>query len=96
MRKCCFGECLRLALVMLASVLHPTWRGVADEGKYTINYFQYHVDFGCVCMLIDWNSCYVVFFADSYNYFQFKLKGKGRSAGGRCPCCAAPQVLFVN
>ena len=73
------------------------------KGKYTIN------DIQC---------------ADNHNYFQFKLKDKGRSAGsaatqvhfcgetlvlsqlllrhaavhcygGRCPCYAAPQVLFV-
>ena len=29
--------------------------------------------------------------ADNHNYFQFKVKGKGRSAGG-----ADPQVLFVD
>ena len=29
--------------------------------------------------------------ADNHNCFQFKLKGKGRSAGG-----AATQVLFVD
>ena len=32
-------------------------------------------------MLNDWISCTDEFCADKYNYFQFKLKGKGRSAG---------------
>ena len=107
----------------------------ADEGKYTINYFQYQdvvgcvvmscggesvspngayayawdsvkpmkgntpsitsstlADVGCVCKLNDWISCNDEFCADNYNYIQFKLNGKGRSAGGaflgvqRHPC----------
>ena len=33
--------------------------------------------------------------ADNHNYFQFKLNGKGRSVGDRCPCCAAPQVRMA-
>ena len=32
-------------------------------------------------MLNDWISCNDELCADNYNYFQFKLKGKGRSAG---------------
>ena len=51
------------------------------KGKYTINYFQYQEVVGCVCMLKDWFSSCCVFCADNYNYFQFKLKGKGRSSG---------------
>ena len=30
-------------------------------GKYSINYFQYQVDVGCVCMLNDWISSNDVF-----------------------------------
>ena len=48
-------------------------------GKYTINYFQYQDDVGCVCMLNDWTSSNDEICADNYNYFWFKLKGKGRS-----------------
>jgi len=48
-------------------------------GKYTINYFQYQEDVGCVCMLNDWISSNDEICADNYNYFRFKLKGKGRS-----------------
>ena len=77
-------------------------------------------------MLNDWICSINDFFcADNNNCFQFKLNGKGRSAGsaatqvqvcgetvvlsqlllrlaavhcygGRCPCCAAPQVQFVD
>ena len=32
-------------------------------------------------MLNDWISCNDDFCADNHNYFQFKLKDKGRSAG---------------
>merc|ERR1719383_661969 len=49
------------------------------KGKYTINYFQYREDVGCVCMLNDWISSNDEICADNYNYFRFKLKGKGRS-----------------
>merc|ERR1712136_313693 len=49
------------------------------KGKYTINYFQYQEDVGCVCMLNDWISSNDEICADSCNFFQFKLKGKGRS-----------------
>ena len=48
-------------------------------GKYTINYFQFQEDVGCVCMLNDWISSNDEFCADNYNYFWFMLKGKGRS-----------------
>ena len=48
-------------------------------GKYTINYFQHQEDVGCVCMLNDWISSNDETCADNYNYFRFKLKGKGRS-----------------
>ena len=37
-------------------------------GNYLINYFQYQEDVWCVCMLIDWNSCYDVICADNYNF----------------------------
>ena len=59
----------------------------ADEGKYTVNYFQHQDVFGCVCMLKDWISSCCVFCADNHNYFQSNLKGMGRSA-----VCAATQV----
>merc|ERR1712136_380408 len=56
------------------------WYGVrAMTGKYTINYFQYQEDVGCVCMLNDWISSNDEICPDNYNYFRFKLKGKGRS-----------------
>ena len=48
-------------------------------GKYTINYFQYQEDVGCVCMLNDRTSSNDEICPDNYNYFRFKLKGKGRS-----------------
>ena len=57
------------------------------KGKYTINCCQYHDVVGCVCMLKDWISSCCVFCADYHNYFQSKLKGRGRSA-----VCAATQV----
>ena len=63
----------------------------ADEGKYTIIYFLYLEDFGCVCMLNDWFSSIDDICADNHNYFQFNLKGKCRSAGG-----TDPRVLFVD
>ena len=47
-------------------------------GKY-IYYFQYQEDVGCVGMLNGWFSSIDDFCADNHNYFQFKLKGKGRS-----------------
>ena len=51
----------------------------AMTGKYTINYFQYQEDVGCVCMLNDWISSNDEICPDNYNYFLFKLQGKGRS-----------------
>ena len=67
-----------------------------DNYNYSGAGCQYQEDVGCVCMLNGWISCSDGICADNHNYFQFKLKGKGRSAGGRCPCCAAPQVLLVD
>ena len=49
------------------------------KGKYTINYFQYQEDVGCVCVLNDWISSNDEICAENYNYFRFKLKGNGRS-----------------
>ena len=49
------------------------------KGKYTINYFQYQEDVGCVCVLNDRISSNDEICADNYNYFRFKLKGNGRS-----------------
>ena len=49
-----------------------------------------HVDVGCVCML-NWICSIDGFCADNHNYFQFKLDGKGRSAGS-----AATQVRSVE
>ena len=63
----------------------------ADEGKYTTNYIQYPDGVECVRMLNDWFSCYDGICADNHNCFQFKLKGKCRSAGG-----TDPRVLFVD
>ena len=51
------------------------------KGKYTINYIQYPLVVGCVCTLNDWICSIDDICADSHNYFQFKLKGKRRSAG---------------
>ena len=48
-------------------------------GDYTINYFQYQEDVRYVCMLNDWTSGNDEICADNYNYFRFKLKGKGHS-----------------
>ena len=38
-----------------------------DEGNYTITYFQYQEDFGCVCMLNAWFSFYDGICADNHN-----------------------------
>jgi len=57
-----------------------SWDSVTPmTGKYTTNYFNYKSDVGCVCMLNDWISSSDAICADNYNYFQFKLKGNGRS-----------------
>ena len=48
-------------------------------GDYTINYFQYQEDVRYVCRLNDWTIGNDEFCADNYNYFRFKLKGKGHS-----------------
>ena len=48
-------------------------------GKYTINYFQYQEDVGCVCMLNGWFSSNDDICADNYFFSRFKLKGKCRS-----------------
>ena len=48
-------------------------------GKYTIDYFQYQGDVGCVCMLNDWISSNHEICAVNYIYSRFKLKGKCRS-----------------
>ena len=61
------------------------------KGKYIINYIQYPLDVGCVCTLNDWICSIDDFCADNHNYFQFKLKGKGRSA-----VCAATQVRVCD
>ena len=61
------------------------------KGKYTINYIQYQDVVECVCMLKDWFSSIDDICADNHNYFQFKLKGNGRSAGG-----AATQVQVCD
>ena len=50
-------------------------------GKYTINCFQYQEDVRCVCVLNDGITSNDEVCADNYNYFWFKLKGKGHSAG---------------
>ena len=48
-------------------------------GKYTINCFQYQEDVRCVCVLNDGITSNDEVRADNYNYFWFKLKGKGHS-----------------
>ena len=48
-------------------------------GRYTIYYFQYQEDVGCVCMLNYWISCNDEICADNHIYSRFKLKGKCRS-----------------
>ena len=50
------------------------------KGKYTINYFQYQDVVRCVCMHIDASAASTIC-ADNHNFYQFKLKGKRRSAG---------------
>merc|ERR1712136_604518 len=61
-------------------VYDSSWDSVTPmTGKYTTNYFSYKSDVGCVCMLNDWISSSDEICADNYNYFQFKLKGNGRS-----------------
>ena len=39
-------------------------------GKYTINYFQYQEDVGCVCMLNGWISSNDEICPDNYNYYE--------------------------
>ena len=59
------------------------WNSVKPmKGKYTIDYFQYQDDVGCVGMLNGWFCSIDDICADNHNYYQFKLKGKRRSAGG--------------
>ena len=48
-------------------------------GKYTVNYFQYQEDVGCVCMLNGWFSSNDEICADNYIYSRFMLKDKCRS-----------------
>ena len=45
-------------------------------GKYTIYYFQYQEDVGCVCMLNDWFSSIFVICPDNYNYFPVQVGGQ--------------------
>ena len=53
----------------------------ADEGKYTVNSFQYPCR-RWVCLHAQrLDRSIDDFCADNHNYFQFKLKGKRRSAG---------------
>ena len=47
-------------------------------GKF-FNYFQYHEDVGCVCMLNGWFSSNDVICADNYYFSRFKLEDKCRS-----------------
>ena len=58
-------------------------------GKYIVYYFQYQEDVGCVGMLNGWFSSIDVICVDNHNFFQFKLKGNGRSG-------AATQVVDVH
>ena len=51
------------------------------KGKYTINYIQYQDGVECVCMLNDGSAALAFFAPTTFIYFQFKLKGKSRSAG---------------
>ena len=48
-------------------------------GRYTINYFHFQEDVGCVCMLNDWIKSNDEICADNYDYFPFMFKGQGRS-----------------
>ena len=48
-------------------------------GKYIINCFQYQEGIRCVCMLNDWISSNDEVCVDNYDYFRFKLRGKGHS-----------------
>ena len=54
----CMLNCWFSSIDVFAQTTTTTCGCVADEGKYTIIYFQYHEDFGCVCTLNDWFSCY--------------------------------------
>ena len=45
-------------------------------GMYTINYFQYQEDVGCVCMLNGWISSDNEICAVNYNYFPVQVEGQ--------------------
>ena len=45
-------------------------------GKYTIYYFQYQEDVGCVCMLNDWFSSILEICPDNYYYFPVQVGGQ--------------------
>ena len=74
----------RVVVVLLLVVPSRFYLGqrYADDWKFFI-YFQYHVFFGCVCMLNYWFSSNYDICAIYYN-FRFKLKASVAVASGRC------------
>ena len=69
---CCGGVCVAMSCGGGSFPPDGTYDSVWDSvrlmtGKYTVNYFQYQEDVGCVCMLNDWFSCYDEICADNYN-----------------------------
>ena len=74
--------------VSLLMVLMSIWDSVMPIRENTPSIASSTLDVDGVCMLNDWISCNDDFCADNGNYFQFKLKGKGRSG-------AATQVVDV-
>ena len=79
----CGGECFSPA-----GAYDSAWDSVKPmKGKCTVNYIQYPLDVGCVCMLKKLEQQLLRFCADNHNYFQSKLKGMGRTA-----VCAAAKV----
>ena len=45
------------------------WGALPMKGKYTIIYFLYQEDVGCVCILNDWFCSIDEICPDNFNYF---------------------------
>ena len=83
-------------------IFHSWWclrfglgHGEADDWKYFVNDFQYHVFVGCICMLNHWFSSNDEVCAVNYIFFRFTLQACVAVSSGRCICTALFGEIIV-
>ena len=98
---CCGGVCVAMSCGGGGFTRDGAYDFVWDSvrlmtGKYTIYYFQYQGDVGCVCMLNDCGSAATTIFALTTILFRFKLKGKCRSEKWEVYLCGDMTIKVVR